>query len=380
MSRLDYLKYARRIFIKRGMPLYIVFFVTERCNARCAHCLCGSGPTRTNDLTLEEIQRIAEGMDDFLFLLLTGGEPFLRDDLPEIARTFYEQNSVKNMVMCTNGSMPEKVAETAERILDLCPGMDLGIDVSIDGIGEEHDRVRGVPGLFEKTVRTYRLLREMEAKRPNFNCNVEVTVSTFNQDRLMELYGYLKRELGVSTVFNLLTRGAPRDPVARGVKIEKYLEFNRAIADDIRRNVLSGYYSFPFADWINAKRAVRFRIISRIVTERRWILPCTAANLGCILRSDGDVYPCELLDMRMGNLREEDYDFRKIWWSERAEEIRRHIKKTRCFCTYECFLTNNILFNPRIFPLLFWKWLQIKTGRLMSRWRYRKQCANSDEA
>ena len=68
--------------------------------------------------------------------------------------------------------------------------------------------------------------------------------------------------------------------------------------------------------------------------------------LGAVVRANGGVFPCETLDERIGGLREMDFDFTKIWRSERAREVRRIIKKSECACTYECFMTLNVLFDP----------------------------------
>ncbi|MDP8235291.1 MAG: hypothetical protein P9M08_06945, partial [Candidatus Erginobacter occultus] len=90
MNALSYLKYGRLIFNKRRVsPIYLVFFITEKCNADCKHCLLGGIHPGTDELTIDEIEKVSRSMDDFLFLLPTGGEPFLRKDLPEIVRIFH---------------------------------------------------------------------------------------------------------------------------------------------------------------------------------------------------------------------------------------------------------------------------------------------------
>ena len=83
--------------------------------------------------------------------------------------------------------------------------------------------------------------------------------------------------------------------------------------------------------------------------------------------ANGDVYPCELLiDKSLGNLRDVNYDFKKLWFSPKADETRRFIRESKCFCTYECFLTINILFNPRMMPAVLKEWSSLK---LRKAWR-----------
>jgi len=366
MSYLNYLKYGKRIFCKRHTsPIYFVFFVTENCNARCKHCLLGERNKVTNELTIDEIEKVSANMDNMLFFTPTGGEPFLRKDLAEIVKIFHRNNAALNVGIPTNGSLSEQVVSTVQDILESCPDVDLHIDVSIDAIGEEHDRIRGFKGLFERAVHTYKELRQMEKHYEKLSACVEVTVSAFNQDKLVELYNYLKKKVGVNTVFTLLTRGAPRNAAAKNFDISKYEEFHRILERDNKARLLSGYYKLPFSDILNAKRIVRPRLIAKTVRENRFQIPCYAGSLGGAMFSRGQVLPCELLvDKVMGNVRDFDYDLKKIWFSKRGDEIRRWIRQDRCFCTYECFLTVNILFSPLMLTHVFKEWATLKLCKL----------------
>ena len=366
MSLFQYIRYGPRIFYKRhAFPLYLVFFVTERCNANCKHCLLAGIHPGRDELTLEEIEKISDGMDDFLFLLPTGGEPFLRKDLAEIIRVFHRNNHILNVGIPTNGSLTAQVVETVRTILDTCPGMDLMVDVSLDGIGEDHDEIRGVPGLFVRAMATFHELKLIEKEYPRFSATVETTVSSYNDAKLMDMYRYFTEETEADNLFTLLCRGKPMEPAARFFNIDNYENYARAMEKGLKERMLSGYDRFPFADLINAKRIIRHRIIARVIRENRMILPCYAGILGAALFANGDLLPCELHDdLKMGNLREAGYDFKKIWFGQEADHARRVIKETKCFCTYECFLTLNILFNPRVYPRIIKEYLKIKWSRL----------------
>lgn len=366
MSFFRYIKHAPRVIFKNtATPLYLVFFVTERCNANCKHCLLGGIHPGRDELTLEEIEKTSRHMDDFLFLLPTGGEPFLRPDLAEIVRIFHRNNRVCNVGIPTNAGLTQRVIETVRSILDTCPGLDLMVDVSVDGIGKDHDEIRRVPGLFDKAMTTFSELKKLEREYPRFTTAIETTVSSYNDSRLLEMYEYFTEKTEADTLFTLLCRGKPKEPAARFFNIENYERYARAMERGMRERILTGYRSFPFADLINAKRIVRHRVIARIIRENRMILPCYAGSLGGALFANGDVLPCELHDdLKLGNLRDFDYDFRKIWTGKKADEARKIIRDSRCFCTYECFLTLNILFNPRVYPELLKEYLKIKWAKL----------------
>ncbi len=372
MNYKRYLKYGTRVLYKRGAsPIYFVFFVTDFCNARCKHCLLSAHEPaqRAKELTIDEIERVSASMDDMLFFTPTGGEPFLRRDLGEIVEIFYRNNHAANVGIPTNGSLTSRVVETTRTMLESCPGLDLHIDVSIDGIGQDHDEIRRFPGLFDRAVRTYQELRLLEKHYPNFSTCAEITVSEHNQDRLLELYDYLTHKVGVNTVFTLLERGAPKDPVSMDVvDISKYEELHAVLERDNKARMLTGYYKMPFSDFLNAKRIVRPRIIAKTVRERKFQIPCYAGSLGGAMFSEGQVLPCELhVDRVIGNVRDYDYDFRKLWNSPKAEEIRREIRDGKCFCTYECFLTVNILFNPMVLPRVAKEWTVLKYAELRHR-------------
>jgi radical SAM protein with 4Fe4S-binding SPASM domain len=367
MKYWNYIKHLKDILLKnRATPKYLVLFVTDRCNARCEHCLLGeTSSDPKEELTLAEIEKTAKNMDDLMFLLPTGGEPFLRGDLAEIIKIFYKETNVRNVGIPTNGSLTEQAVKTIEEILSSCPEIDLAVDVSIDGVGRTHDRIRNVPGLFDKAVNTYKELKKLKKRYHNLNVNGEITVSSFNENELKETYDYLTGTLGVDTVITLLTRGRPRNPSAKDFDINKYEEYSILLEEGVKNGALSGHSNFPFHDLVNAHRIVKNRLIARTVRENKYQVPCFAGRFGAAISAKGDVLPCELLpDKAIGNVRDFDYDFRKIWSSKKADEVRAWIRKTKCFCTYECFLTLNILFNPGLYPAILKEWLSIKWSRL----------------
>jgi len=377
MSLMNYVKFAPRILYKKGAsPLYFVLFVTKNCNARCGHCLLGSHERHTGELTIDEIEKVSRSMDDMIFFTPTGGEPFLRKDLPEIVKIFHKNNHAPNVGIPTNGSLVSRVVDGTREMLDACPDLDLHIDISIDGVGEDHDRFRGFKGLFDRAIRTYRELRVLEKHYKNFSACIQIAVSAYNHEKLNELYDYLKTYVGVNTVFTLLLRGGPKDPAAKYTppidpeanqfNIDNYLDFHYRLERDNKARELSGYYKLPFGDFINAKRIIRPKLITQMVKERRFVIPCYAGTLGGNMFSNGDVLACELMGQGqiLGNVRDCNYDFKKIWHSQKANEVRAWISKTKCYCTYECFMTVNILFNPLMYPVILKEWATLKWAQL----------------
>jgi len=360
---LSTLTHARHLFVKNCVsPIYLILFVTERCNARCKHCFVNVPDNKRikEELTLQEIEKISNRMGRLLYLLPTGGEPFLREDLPDIIDLFYKNNGLRNVGIPTNGSLTEMVERSVIRTLSLCKDLRLGVDISIDALHQDHDDIRGLPGLFEKAIATYWRLKEVERRNERFRISVEVTVSSFNQDKVYDIYSYFLKVLRVDNLFVRLVRGNPRDPAAKDVNIAKFEAFAEKLERDLRNGVFYGHSAYPLSELITARDIIGRKLTIKTVKERRFQIPCYAGNLTGVIRSNGDVFPCELLNEKIGNLREKGYNFKELWQSERAESIRRRIRETRCFCTHECFITNNILFNPRMLPKLLKEYMGLR--------------------
>ena len=405
MNHLQYLKYGKHVFTKKGAdPIYVVLFVTDICTAKCEHCLWGVTPLEGNDLTFDELSRVADNMAPFLFLLISGGEPFLRVDLPDIIEMFHKKCGVLNTGIPTNGSLTTRVIRGARQVLERCPKMDFAIDVSIDAIGKDHDEIRKTPGLFEKACFTYRELSKLRKEFPRFNANVAITVQEKNHEKLGDIYDYFKKELGVTGITNLVVRGGktlgqapaegkmyeqlewggptgrPRDLASSNFSVDNYVAFGQKLRDARHADSIAAYSGQAFGDVLSAMQNVRQELISKILVEDKPQLPCYAGKLSGVIQNRGEVYPCELLDEPLGNLRDEDYDFRRIWHAARTKEVARRITETRCYCTYECFMTNSIIFTPRAYPKLAKELLDIKIGRFMSRWTRSTTPAARDEA
>jgi len=361
---LEYFKYGPYLFYKRNiMPFYLIFFVTSRCNARCPHCFNWKRAAEdVKDLTIDEYRMISAKMPNLVFMFLSGGEPFLREDFAEIAQIFHKNNKVQKMQTPSNGSCTENMRRQAETILRTCPDLHYSITLSVDALGEAHDRNRNFPGLFERVMESYRVLKELQKKYDNFGLNFEITVSKFNQDTLIETYEFLRQRCDAQNVFTVLTRGRPRDPEASQVDLDRFEELNERVKQDLREGTAKGYFGFPFSSWMNAKNLYSREIVARTARERRYQIPCFAGVISGNIFNNGDVYPCELLDLPFGNLRESGYDLRAVWLSDKAKAIKRYIRESKCFCTHECFLNTNLFFNIRNLPPIMKRWVYLKTN------------------
>ena len=144
------------------MPSYLIFFITAKCNSRCRMCFYWKNIEKfkkQKELTLEEIKKISKSFNHLQYLTISGGEPFLRDDLSQIVQTFVKQNNAQFISIPTNGILSEKIARLSEDMFKKCPNSFCRVALSIDGIGRDHDKIRGVLGNFKKLKKNIPLIR-----------------------------------------------------------------------------------------------------------------------------------------------------------------------------------------------------------------------------
>lgn len=340
------LRFLPRVFYSKGDPLQFIFFITSKCNLRCQHCfyLENLNQQPKNELSLKEIEKISQSMGKLLWLSLTGGEPFLREDIVQIAEIFYRNNKFNLSTICTNGVLQDSIILSVSEICKKCKDAHLIVYVSLDGLEETHDQIRGAPGVFKKAVETIIELKKLKKDFKNMNVATITTCNAKNQKEMKSLALFLKDKIKPDSIAINLIRGKPRSSNLGEINLKNYFDFIEIQKEGWTTGDFS-YFNLFGKILLKRKELLQKTIISNIFNENSYLIPCRAGNISCIMNEIGDLYPCEILDKKIGNIRDVGYNFKKLWYSDRAEEIRRFIKDTNCYCTYECAITTNILFN-----------------------------------
>lgn len=358
--------YMLKIFYKRKcMPEYLTYFITNRCNCKCEFCFFWKELNKQkNELKLYEIKKIIKNMGPVLFLVLTGGEPFLREDLPEIVQEFYKNKKAKIILIPTNGLATEKIVNSTQRILETCKGINLIINMSIDDIKEKHDNVRNVKGLFEKLKKTHDELFLLKKRFSNMDLSSVIVFSSLNQERVFEVYDYIKKNFRFDSISSALIRGDVKSRSLKDVDLNIYDKFTRILEKDLISRKIKGHNRFFLSEFSIASNIILRKQLIKTAKENKFITPCYAGCLNGVMYSDGDVYACEMLNKKIGNIREYDYNLKKLWFSKNAREIKEWIKDTKCFCTHECDWATNILFNPYYLPKLISLFIKLKINSI----------------
>lgn len=364
MAVIQSLRFAPYFWRRRvPHPIYLIYFVTSRCMGRCAHCFYWQSLNQEQDpLRLEEVERIAASMGRLLQVTFTGGEPFLRSDFIALVKTFYRYNQPVNLAIATSGFHPRQVEAGVAELLRDCPKSQVTVGVPIEGDQELNDRIRGVPGFYDRTRRTIYRLNELKKRNPRLTVLVDLTASALNQDRLLKTYTMVRKELRPEVINLILVRGRPRDPETLDLDPAKVEPVLKVMEEDIRMGKVKGFRFF--GDLLHAKDILLRRTALEIYRDGEHRVSCTAGALAGVIQPEGELFPCELWAESFGNLREHDYQVPALWNSKRGREIRRRIIKTHCTCYHQCFLSPSLFFNLRFAPALLREWWRIQVGKL----------------
>ena len=341
------------LVVSRQFPATMVHFLTDRCNARCPFCFIdfNSPDHGKNELSLEEIEKITRLLPSSLTNInFTGGEPFLLSDISGIARAYFTNTAVQSIFITSNGYFTERTKKFCETILGEFPDKEIFIALSIDDIPENHDKIRKVKGLFSKCMDTFAMLKGLPV---NVRPSVSITISQENYLHAEEIYEMLINNYAIDAIQLVMVRSEgvfKFDETFRLPLLEAYSKLSLRVNEDYRTNRLKGFNRHSLRGKIlNKKNELSRGILTQYLQSPHYMHPCQAAALFGVITSTGDVYPCEVLNKPLGNLRNYNYDLKLLWKDKAANDTRRFISKTNCNCEYECAMSVNILSNPKYF-------------------------------
>jgi len=279
-------------------PRQLQINVTYRCNARCTMCNIWQMAER------EELdpQGFARLLDDPLFrsverLTLAGGEPSLRRDLAALTELFMDKMpQLASLTLVTNGLAVERILADTEAMLALCAdrGIRLNVSVSLDGVGEIHDEMRGVPGAFARVERCLMGLKELQAAaQVPFWLGASCVITRKNLYHLRELQAWCA-ERGIDLGFQLV--GFHETYVAN-VEQRGDLDFDETDRD----------YLFSFLEELASDRSPSNFLayywndmLAMYRDGRARQTPCPFAVDSFVIDAYGDMYYC-LSERKIGN-------------------------------------------------------------------------------
>lgn len=311
-------------------PRQLWFEVTDKCNCRCKFCNIWRNRSTKNVLTPEEI---GKALSDDLFkeleyIMLSGGEPFLRADLEEIIMRIHNILPKAQIFVGTNCSLPDRVINVVKSAIS--NNINIGVGISLDGIGEQHDSVRGMKGLFEKVDW---LLHEL------------LVLRKIAGDKLSIATGFVLSDITLPVLEEVKA-------YTHKMNVQLHVQwYNEALYyDNIGKHLLSNTKAIIDAIHLLSPTPIHEMGI-KLLTGKSIKFPCFAMYTFCLLKCSGDIVPCfNLWDVKVGNLRESPPSL--IWQSLEAKKARRKVKNCQG-CLNACGVVWS--FGASFYPLLLFE-------------------------
>ncbi len=342
------------------IPLNFTLSLLYSCNSRCMTCNVYERKVKT--FSVEEYDRFlgTVGRAPYWFTL-SGGEPFLRKDIEEIAEVVYERCRPAIINIPHNGTFPNSTPGRVERIARECPESEIIINVSLDELGRRHDEIRGTKDNFELATRTFESLKALDL--PNLTVGIHTVISRFNVANFPQVY----RGLTAMNPDSYITEIAEERDELRtlGEKItpspDKYGRAIDFLRSQIRQRRFDGV-----ARITQSFRLEYYKLAKRAVATRQQPIDCYAGWASCQISPDGEVWPCCIRGESAGNLRDHGYDFPAIWRGERMNEIRRSIRNKECACPLANAAYTNIMLSPLSMGRVASNYLRLMASSVLS--------------
>jgi MoaA/NifB/PqqE/SkfB family radical SAM enzyme len=344
-------RYTKMALGQPFAPVLLNILVTSVCDMRCTHCFftdeLDDRPRKKLQMKTNEIDRIAQTLGGNLgVLILAGGEPFTRKDLPEIVSSFYRHNNLESVYLMSNGQIQKRIFPDVTRILEECPNLNVTVAMGIDGLQEQHDKIRQKPGSWSIAIETARELKAMKKQYPQLDLQTCTCFMHSNQDTIFEWYDFLKHDLKPDKVnFNYI-RPPSADPIELDIDQSRYAKLAQMIDDDSRHAAIKNNYGGKAGFFKAAIDIYMHGLITKTQETQQAQLTCYAGTAGAVIYDEGTLSSCENL-APIGNLRDHDWNFQGIWLSPEMKARRKHAANG-CFCTHEsnCYYPS-LPFNPK---------------------------------
>ncbi len=343
--------------VRPARPITLTFSVTNQCQSRCRTCsiwrLYREHPEkRQTELTTDEIARIFASLGHVYFFNISGGEPFLRPDLPEIVALALRYLTPGIVHIPTNALAPALVVKTTRAILETMrttgrENIPLTVKPSLDGVGAQHDQIRGVEGNFERVLETVEALKGLRQQYPNLHVELGTVISVANVATIAQIADFVQT-LEVESYRNEIAETRAEFFNLGDTITPSAADYRQAIAEFEKRIRAGMHRQRTLTRMTEALRLTYYEYAIRVLEENRQVIPCLAGISNVHINPYGQVWPCCTLayDHPMGELRDVDYDFDRVWHSAQARATREFIKRRNCACPLANQMYSNILANP----------------------------------
>ena len=287
------------------MPVDAVLAVTYKCNAKCKMCDIWQIKDHANEVNAGDFLFLPKNLK---YINISGGEPFLRADIVEIIKNIKKTCPKSNIIFSSNGLAPELIKQRIEEILKI--DSNVGVAISIDGIGEVHDKVRGVKGTYDKALETINKLKEIGVK----HIKIAFTLTNDNLDEMKKVFN-LSRELDVEFTMSAMQNS----DIYFGNK-KNVLKHN----ENEMKKVFKYVFKKELKTWSIKKWARAYYVsgLYNFLVGKGRNLPVEAGHAHFFMDPKGNIYPSVVDSQLMGNIK----TFEQDWCSKKNDQLRDKLK------------------------------------------------------
>ena len=334
---------ARRGLAPAPLPVNLTVSLTYRCNSHCRTCRVYDRKP-VPEMKPTEYEKLFKSLKNRIYwVTISGGEPFIRRDIEDILNTLCKYTHPAVVNIPTNGFFSEKAAKVMLAVATRYRKIRFTVNVSLDHAGIMHDNIRGLRDSFSHAVETIGLFRELDL--PNLTIGVHTVLSRFNAPEFPDF---------MAELMNL----APDSYVMEMAELRRELKNVDTIIspgiDDYEKavNVLIKAMNFRaykgMSRWTAAFRREYYRLSIKTVRFSRKPVACYAGLASAQVTPDANVWECCVKGTSMGDLREYDFDFPKLWKNPRAVEVRKQVRSRGCACPLASAFYTDMLLDPLV--------------------------------
>lgn len=344
-------RYAKLAIGQPFAPILLNILVTSVCDMRCTHCFfteeLDDRPRKKLQMKTHEIEKISETLGGNLgVLILAGGEPFTRKDLPEIVGAFHRNNKLESVYLMSNGQIHPRIFPDVTRICQENPNLNVTIALGIDGLKDQHEKIRQKPGSWDKAIHTARTLQEMKKEFPRIDVQTCTCVMNSNQDTIFDWYDFLKYDLKPDKININYIRPPSKDPNELNFDHNRYAKLSEMILDDVKNSAIKNNYGGKAGFFKAAIDLYMHDLITKVKETGEKQMTCYAGTAGAVIYDEGTISSCENKS-EVANLRDFDWNFQSAWNSPQMNQRRKEVADG-CFCTHESnSYYPSLPFNPK---------------------------------
>jgi MoaA/NifB/PqqE/SkfB family radical SAM enzyme len=329
------------------LPINLTVSVTYSCPSRCL--TCDIWQKKVDDLSCDEYAKIFRTLDRVpIWVTVSGGDQFVRADLDEVVRLIRVEIEPTIINIPMNGIITERIHTLLPKIAANTMGVQLVLNLSVDDIGEEHDRLRGAPDNYKKLLGVAELIRDLKKTYDHIVMGVHTVISKHNVHRIAEIEREARRvfqpdsyitEVAENRVeLKTMDKDITPDPAS----------YRRA-AMHLQSSIRERRALHPVARLVESLRLEYYDLAASTLEQKTQVIDCYAGWASAHLAPDGNVWGCCVRAESLGNVREHAYDFKRVWFGASADRFRASVKNKECACPLaNASYTNLLLDGPSL--------------------------------